>query len=94
MDKIDYTLVYGGRMENCIKNIQDTVMKYAEILSEVLKVDVEILDNHFRQKKLGLDPVFIPERIGITNATLWHKITDRHYKDLLNERGEGEKKAV
>lgn len=36
-------------MENYIKNIQDTVMKYAEILSEVLKVDVEILDNQFRR---------------------------------------------
>lgn len=58
------------------------------------KPGIATLRDYEQQKKLGLDPVFIPERIGITNATLWHKITDRHYKDLLNERGEGEKKAV
>lgn len=39
-----------------------------------------------KQKKLGLDPVFVPKDCGIKNAELWHEITNEHYSDLIAEK--------
>lgn len=44
------------------------------------------LKNFEQQKKLGLDPVFVPEDCGIKNAELWHEITNEHYSDLIAEK--------
>lgn len=39
-----------------------------------------------KQKKLGLDPVFVPEDCGIKNAEFWHEITNEHYSDPIAEK--------
>lgn len=41
-----------------------------------------ILKDYEDQKKMGLDPVFIPEDIGFDNCELWDEIVDTHYADL------------
>ena len=45
-----------------------------------------MLKDFEKQKKLGLDPVFVPEDCGIKNAELWHEITNEHYSDLIAEK--------
>ncbi|GAU79974.1 sodium:alanine symporter family protein [Fusibacter sp. 3D3] len=45
------------------------------------KPGVATLKDYEAQKKMGLDPVFIPERIGIDNAEIWHSIVERNYKE-------------
>jgi len=41
------------------------------------------LKDYEEQKKMGLNPVFIPERCGITNAPIWHKIAKEIYPEEL-----------
>ena len=36
-----------------------------------------------QQKKLGLDPVFVPERCGIKGAEIWNDIVEKNYGDQL-----------
>lgn len=47
------------------------------------KPGLATLKDYEQQKKAGLDPVFIPERIGITGADLWTKITKTNYSEQL-----------
>lgn len=47
------------------------------------KPGVAALRDYEEQKKMGLDPVFIPERAGIMNAPLWNKIAKEHYPEQL-----------
>ena len=42
----------------------------------------KILKDYEDQKKMGLDPVFIPEDIGFENCELWDEIVDEKYADL------------
>ena len=42
----------------------------------------KILKDYEDQKKLGLDPVFIPEDIGFDNCELWDEIVEERYSDL------------
>ena len=42
----------------------------------------KILKDYEDQKKMGLDPVFIPEDIGFENCELWDEIVEKNYKDL------------
>lgn len=42
----------------------------------------KILKDYEDQKKMGLDPVFIPEDIGFDNCELWDEIVDEKYADL------------
>ena len=39
----------------------------------------KILKDYETQKKMGLDPVFIPEEIGFDNCELWDEIVDEKY---------------
>ena len=43
------------------------------------KPGIATLRDYERQKKLGLDPVFIPSRLGIKGAELWDKIVPKNY---------------
>ena len=42
----------------------------------------KLLKDYEVQKKMGLDPVFIPEDIGFKNCEVWDEIVDEHYADL------------
>lgn len=37
-----------------------------------------------KQLKMGLDPVFIPEKYKIENAELWNKIIEEDYNTELD----------
>lgn len=52
----------------------------------LVKPVAALLKDFEKQKKLGLDPVFVPEDCGIKNAELWHEITNEHYSDLIAEK--------
>ena len=52
----------------------------------LVKPVAALLKDFERQKKLGLDPVFVPEDCGIKNAELWHEITNEHYSNLIAEK--------
>lgn len=43
------------------------------------KPGIATLKDYEEQKKMGLDPVFIPERCGIKNAEIWNDIAKKHY---------------
>ena len=47
------------------------------------KPGIATLKDYEAQKKLGLDPVFIPSRCGIEGAELWDKIVPEHYAKEL-----------
>lgn len=55
----------------------------------------KLLKDYEKQKKMGLDPVFVPEDIGFENCDLWHEITEEKYADLLEakKKAESELKA-
>lgn len=61
------------------------------------KPGIATLKDYEAQKKMGLDPVFVPSRLGIKGAELWEEvIVPRSYSDqlkALNEK-EGNKKSV
>jgi len=53
------------------------------------KPGIATLRDYEEQKKMGLDPVFLPSRCGIKDAELWDTIIPKHYaKELaaLNEK--------
>ena len=52
------------------------------IMALMSKKIFAILKDYEDQKKMGLDPVFIPEDIGFDNCELWDEIVDTHYADL------------
>ena len=43
------------------------------------KPGIATLKDYERQKKLGIDPVFIPSNLGIKGAELWETIIPRTY---------------
>jgi alanine or glycine:cation symporter, AGCS family len=45
----------------------------------LVKPGIATLRDYEYQKKLGLDPIFIPSRLGIKGAELWDKIVPRTY---------------
>lgn len=47
------------------------------------KPGIATLKDYEAQKKLGLDPVFVPSRLGIKGAELWDTITARSYSKEL-----------
>ncbi len=47
------------------------------------KPGIATLKDYEAQKKMGLDPIFVPERIGIKGADLWHNIAARTYPQQL-----------
>lgn len=60
-------------------------MAWVNLIALILlyKPVIKILKDYEQQKKLGIDPVFEPEKLGIKNADLWSKIVKRSYSDML-----------
>ncbi len=56
------------------------------------KPGIATLKDYEEQKKLGLDPVFVPERCGIKGADLWNKIVPKMYATELAALKEKTKK--
>lgn len=52
-------------------------------LALLYKPGVATLRDYEQQLKNGIDPIFIPERCGIQDAELWHKIIAEDYADEL-----------
>jgi alanine or glycine:cation symporter, AGCS family len=47
------------------------------------KPGLATLRDYEAQKKMGLDPVFVPSRCGIKDAELWEEITAKNYPEQL-----------
>lgn len=47
------------------------------------KPGIATLKDYEAQKKLGLDPVFVPKRCGIEGAELWDSIAAKTYPQQL-----------
>jgi len=47
------------------------------------KPGIATLKDYEAQKKMGLDPVFVPSRCGIENAEIWEGIVAKHYPEQL-----------
>ncbi len=58
------------------------LMAWLNIIAIILltKPAIATLRDYEEQKKMGLDPVFIPERCGINNAPIWNDIIEKNYK--------------
>ena len=54
---------------------------------------IKIFRDYDRQRKMGLDPVFEPSKLGIDNAELWDEIVAEKYSDLLELKREAERKT-
>ncbi|RLL47008.1 alanine:cation symporter family protein [Oceanobacillus piezotolerans] len=61
------------------------MMAWLNIIVIILltKPGLATLRDYEEQKRMGLDPVFIPERCGIKNAELWNEITEKKYPEQL-----------
>jgi AGCS family alanine or glycine:cation symporter len=53
------------------------------IILLLAKPGIATLRDYEQQKKWGLDPVFVPERLGIKDAELWDDIVARTYPEQL-----------
>lgn len=60
-------------------------MAWFNVIAIILltKPGIATLRDYEAQKKLGVDPVFVPERCGIKGAELWHRIVVRSYSKEL-----------
>ena len=58
------------------------------------KPGIRTLRDYEEQKKMGLDPVFVPERLGIHGAELWDTIVARTYPKQLAALKEKEKRTA
>ncbi|WP_324822435.1 alanine/glycine:cation symporter family protein [Sinanaerobacter sp. ZZT-01] len=63
------------------------MIAWINILSILIigKYGFATLKDYEEQKKMGLDPVFVPERCGIDNAPLWNKIAKENYPEELQK---------
>ena len=52
----------------------------------LLKPAKKVMDDYISQKKMGLDPVFDPDKCGIKNADLWKDIVKESYADVNTDR--------
>ncbi len=53
-----------------------------------------LLKDYEKQKKMGLDPVFIPEEAGFKNCDLWDEIVREKYQDLVDAKHQAEGRSV
>ena len=47
------------------------------------KPGIATLKDYEEQKRMGLDPVFVPSRCGIKDAEIWEGIVAKHYPQQL-----------
>jgi len=61
------------------------LMAWLNIIAIILltKPAIATLKDYEEQKRMGLDPVFIPERCGIKDADIWHDINEKNYSTQL-----------
>lgn len=61
------------------------ILAWLNIIAIILltKPAIATLKDYEAQKKLGLDPVFVPERCGIKDADLWNDIAEKNYPEQL-----------
>ena len=61
------------------------MMAWLNIIAILLltKPALATLKDYEQQKKMGLDPVFVPERCGIKGAEIWNDIVEKNYGDQL-----------
>lgn len=64
------------------------------VIIMLTKPALATLMDYEAQKKMGLDPVFIPERCGIKGADLWHEIGQRSYSKELEALNAKEHKSA
>lgn len=77
-------------MNDILINIQDTVTKYAEVLSKVLKVDIEIVDSKLvRIAGTGMYGSKINENMG-EEGYVYKKVIDSGKRHLIYEPGQEE----
>jgi len=80
---------YGTiRTSDAVWNLADIgvgMMAWLNIIAIVLltKPALATLKDYEAQKKMGLDPVFVPERCGIKDAEIWNEIAENSYPDQL-----------
>lgn len=69
------------------------LMAWTNLVAMVLlqNLVVKALRDYERQKKLGLDPVFDPDEVGIEGAELWKEIVRENYGDLEAKKQEKQK---
>ena len=60
------------------------------ILAIMAPKSFRILKDYDTQKKMGLDPVFVPEDAGFDNCELWDEIVEKNYKDLKEAKHQAE----
>ena len=61
------------------------MMAWLNIIAIILltKPVLATLKDYEQQKKMGLDPVFVPERCGIKDAEAWNDIVEQNYPEQL-----------
>lgn len=71
-------------------------MAWFNVIAIILltKPGIATLRDYEAQKKLGVDPVFVPERCGIKGAELWHRIVARSYSKELAALKEKDNKMI
>lgn len=62
------------------------------VLALMAPKSFKILKDYEKQKKMGLDPVFVPEDIGLDNCELWDEIAENRYPEQLKAKREAEGK--
>ena len=70
------------------------LMTWTNLVAMVLlqNLVVKAIRDYERQKKLGLDPVFDPDEVGIEGVELWKEIVRDNYGDLEAKK-RGKQKA-
>ncbi|QHI73273.1 alanine/glycine:cation symporter family protein [Aminipila terrae] len=85
-------IVFGSVKSSAVAwNLADVgvgFMAWVNLIALILlyKPVIKILKDYEYQKKLGIDPVFEPEKLGIKNAELWSDIVKRRYAALLEQK--------
>lgn len=85
-------IIFGSVRSSAVAwNLADVgvgFMAWVNLIALILlyKPVLKILKDYEYQKKLGLDPVFEPEKCGIKNAELWEDITKQNYSELLSSK--------
>ncbi|WP_121610706.1 alanine/glycine:cation symporter family protein [Mesobacillus foraminis] len=61
------------------------IMAWLNVIVIILltKAGLATLRDYEEQKKMGLDPVFIPERCGFKDAEIWNDIAEKNYPEQL-----------
>lgn len=85
-------IIFGSVRSSAVAwNLADVgvgFMAWVNLIALILlyKPVLKILKDYEYQKKLGIDPVFEPDKCGIKNADLWNDIVKKNYSHLLDKK--------